>query len=172
MSYYTGYTVKNSKPKPVTALLPLKALTPKIVTPWAIVLVLVSLALVSSAFLFYKYSQAQEKLNQVVTVNNQDNNQDSPKKILEAVAKIMVLPTDQTPTIATVTKVEKLRLTQPFFNAAENGDKLLIFTDKAVLYRPDENKIVAIGPVNQVAEASPEAEVKPTLSLEATRSAR
>lgn len=68
---------------------------------------------------------------------------------VEKVGKLMVLPDDETPTLAAVSDVEQLR-EQPFFAKAVNGDKVLIYTKNrlAILYRPSTNKIVAVGTVN------------------------
>ncbi len=71
------------------------------------------------------------------------------KELLVAVGKLMVLPDNEEPTIATVADLEKLK-DQPFFVNAKLGDKVLIFATakKAVLYRPDENKIIELAPLN------------------------
>ncbi|MDR2336991.1 MAG: hypothetical protein LBE03_02720 [Candidatus Nomurabacteria bacterium] len=63
------------------------------------------------------------------------------------VAKLMELP-DEDATIATVEDAEKLKA-QAFFAKAENGDKVLIFTEnkKAVVYRPSTNIIINSGPI-------------------------
>lgn len=65
------------------------------------------------------------------------------------VEKLLALPSDEKPTVATITDVEKLK-EQVFFKNALNGDKVLIYTKnrKAILYRPTENKIVEVGAVN------------------------
>lgn len=70
------------------------------------------------------------------------------EKTIKAVGNLMVLPKGESPTLATVTDVEKLR-TQDFFKNAQNGDKVLIYQKalKAILYRPSTNKIVDVGPV-------------------------
>lgn len=68
---------------------------------------------------------------------------------LLAVQHLLVLPTDEMPTIATITDLTKVKA-QPFFAHAQVGDKVLVYTaaKKAVLYRPAENKIVELGPVS------------------------
>lgn len=65
------------------------------------------------------------------------------------VGKLLALPTDEKPTVATITDVEKLK-EQVFFKNAMNNDKVLIYTKakKAILYRPSEKKIVEVGAVN------------------------
>lgn len=70
-------------------------------------------------------------------------------QVLEQVAGLMVLPQGETPTIATVTDLEKLR-DQPFFVNAKEGYKVLIYTNarKAILYDPEHHKIVEVAPLN------------------------
>ena len=66
-----------------------------------------------------------------------------------AVSKLMVLPTDETPTMATVSDPEKLK-NQAFFVNAKVGDKVLIYTKarKAILFSPSQNKIIEVSPLN------------------------
>lgn len=65
------------------------------------------------------------------------------------VGKLVEIPANETPTIATVSDATKLSV-QPFFAGAQNGDKFLYFPQakKAVLYRPSTNKIINYGTVN------------------------
>jgi len=65
----------------------------------------------------------------------------------DKVAKLMQLPEEEA-TVATVQDAEKLS-GQEFFKDAQNGDKVLIFTaaKKAIIYRPDSNKIINSGPI-------------------------
>lgn len=69
--------------------------------------------------------------------------------LVAKVSKLMVLPTDETPTVATVTDASKIK-DQPFFADAQNGDKVLIYqkTGEAILFRESENKIIKFGAVN------------------------
>lgn len=64
-----------------------------------------------------------------------------------AVAALIEIP-NETPTLATVSDIDKLK-DQEFFTHAENGDKVLIFKNarKAILYRPFTNKIIEVGPI-------------------------
>lgn len=65
------------------------------------------------------------------------------------VGKLITLPTDETPTVATVTDSSKVK-DQAFFQKAQNGDMVLIYTkaQEAILYRPSSNIIVEVGSVN------------------------
>lgn len=71
------------------------------------------------------------------------------KQVVAQVGKILELPTNEQPTLATVTNATDVRK-QPFFIHAQTGDKLLLYaTNKwAVLYRPSANKIINVGPIN------------------------
>ncbi len=78
------------------------------------------------------------------------------KHAVAAVGRLMLLPTDETPTYGTVADKTKLS-TQTFFKQAENGDEVLIY-EKAqltILYRPSINKIVNVGPVVSGKTGSP-----------------
>ena len=84
------------------------------------------------------------------------------KKEIEELSKtigaFMMLPDGETPTLATVTDKEKLS-GQAFFEKAENGDKVLIYSNsgRAILYRPSTGKIVDVTVVNiDKTEATPE----------------
>ena len=76
--------------------------------------------------------------------------------LVAEVGNLIALPSDEKPTIATVTDVEKVK-DQPFFRNAKNGDKVLIYTNarKAILYRPSEKRIIEVGAVNINQEATP-----------------
>lgn len=65
-----------------------------------------------------------------------------------AVGRLMELPKDETPTVATILDKDKLK-DQPFFKTGENGDKLLVYNIemKAILYRPSTNKIINVAPI-------------------------
>ena len=104
--------------------------------------VLVLLGAIGSAGFFYK------QLNDVKKNPNKVA-QDETNATISAIGKLIVLPTGEQPTLATVTDPEKLK-DQPFFASAKTGDKVLIFTNakKAILYDPVANKIVEVAPIN------------------------
>lgn len=94
-----------------------------------------------SVFLFFK-------------LNNLNNNpqllaEKETQSILNKVGKILILPKDETPMIATVTDLSKLK-GQSFFANAKVGDKVLIYNkyEKAILYNPATNKIIEVAPIN------------------------
>jgi hypothetical protein len=65
------------------------------------------------------------------------------------ISKLMVLPANETPTVATVSDPEALK-DQAFFANAQKGDKVLIYAQakKAILYSTTLNKIIDVAPLN------------------------
>jgi hypothetical protein len=87
--------------------------------------------------------------NQLKGYNNpQVSTKDDVKKTLDQVGKLLVLPSDETPTIATVSDLSQLK-SQPFFANAQVGDKVIIYSNnhKAILWRPSDNKLVEVAPL-------------------------
>ncbi|MBX4211341.1 MAG: hypothetical protein KW806_00880 [Candidatus Yanofskybacteria bacterium] len=109
-----------------------------------VALVLSALLLGSSATAYYFYDQyAQAK------TSPQEVAQKESDGLIAAVSKLMVLPENESPTIATVADPLKL-INQPFFARAKKGDKVLIYTNarKAILFDPIANKILEVAPLN------------------------
>lgn len=79
----------------------------------------------------------------------QEATKEENARIIDQVKKLINVPTDETPTVATVSDSEKLK-NNAFFANAQNGDKVLIYTTtkKAIIFRPGENKIIEVGPIS------------------------
>jgi uncharacterized protein HemX len=108
-----------------------------------LILVLI-VAVAAAAFFYAKYQNSQDKLNHPDTLAKAQTS-----NLVEKVGKHVELPTDEQPTVATVSDVSKLS-NQTFFASAKNGDKVLIYSKAktAVLYRPGEDKVINIAPLN------------------------
>jgi len=105
--------------------------------------IFIVLAIGISSYFYIQYSNTKKLLNKEQTSSKED-----VSKTIQQVGKLIELP-DETPTVATVSDVEKLK-SQAFFSKAQNGDKVLIFTDskKAILYRPSTKKIIEVSALN------------------------
>lgn len=95
---------------------------------------------------FYFYQKYQALKQQAVIGANKD-------EVIELVAKVarhILLPEGEMPTVMSVTDKEKLS-GQAFFIHAKNGDKVLVYTEakKAFLYDPIADKILEVGPVSK-----------------------
>ncbi len=84
------------------------------------------------------------------------------ESVVASISKLIELPQGETPTLATVSDKSKLE-SQAFFKRAENGDKVLIYTNagKAILYRPSTGRVVDMTAVNMTPEKKSE-ETTPT----------
>lgn len=89
-----------------------------------------------------------DKLSQSQQVQ-QTTPEDEAKRLAAEVAVLIDLPSDETPTVATVTDVSKVK-NKPFFAKAQNGDKVLLYakSSKAVLYRPSTKKLIEVSTLN------------------------
>jgi hypothetical protein len=75
--------------------------------------------------------------------------------VVAEVSKLINLPDNIEPVLATVSDAEALKAEQPFFANSENGDKVLLYTQtedaalrKAYLYRPSEKRLLNVAPIN------------------------
>ena len=71
------------------------------------------------------------------------------QKIVSEVSKHIVLPETETPTMAMVSDLSKLK-GQPFFERTELGDIVLIYgtSRRAVLWGPSAQKIIEVSAIN------------------------
>lgn len=76
------------------------------------------------------------------------NSATEAQKIITEVGQLIVLPEGE-PTVATISDITKLE-GQPFFARAQNGFKVLIYSQakKAILYDPFTKRIVEVAPLN------------------------
>ena len=119
-----------------------------------ILLLILGLTILSlGGFLTYKF----KLLEKVGFINKKENEVET---IMKRISEVMILP-DEIPTVATITDKSKFG-NQLFFQKAENGDKLLLFTNSnlAILYRDSIGKIIEISQIS-VAN-SPQIEMVPT----------
>lgn len=106
-------------------------------------LVLIALVLVLAGSTYYFHSKYS-----ALTGGGKLSDKDV-KGLVATVGRLIVLPDNETPTVATVSDPDKLR-SQPFFTNSKKGDKVLIYSGarKAILYRPEERKIIEVAPLN------------------------
>lgn len=100
-------------------------------------------------YFFFQYQHAKSLLkNPTAAV------QEEGKQIVDIIRTVVDVPTDELPTIATVTDVGKL-VEQPFFATARDGDKVLVFgkAHKVILYRPSTKKVINISNLPSQASA-------------------
>ena len=117
----------------------------------SIVVTIVVLGLVVfSGWSFNSYRKAEKEVLRLSTVEGQqeilENELDD---LLDNVRRHLVLPEDEQPTVATISDIEILSEDQPFFEGADNGDKVIVYTQasKAIIYSPQRDVIINVGTV-------------------------
>ncbi len=140
--WYTKMSTKLSK---LTSTLTLVRMSRTI----SILLGVVVVALIGTTYYFYSQYQT-------LKMNPEEASRLEADALIAEVSKLIVLPTDETPTVATVTDPEALK-GQTFFANAKKGDQVLIYAtaQKAVLYDPVAKKVIEVAPVNIGGSDSP-----------------
>jgi len=68
--------------------------------------------------------------------------------ILKDLNKLILITEEEEPTVATIVDVEVLRKDNPeFYKNAQDGDILIIYSKRAIVFRRDKNMIVNVAPV-------------------------
>jgi len=117
------------------------------IKPSILILILaLSVSLLFGIFSLNLYLKTQQKIKLLESQNKataQEIGAQEIRNILDKVTKHLVLPTG-IPQIIRVANIETLKKTQPFFANAQNGNILLVFQNKVVIYDPVSDKIVDI----------------------------
>jgi hypothetical protein len=88
--------------------------------------------------------------------------------LLAKLGKILELPKEE-PIIATVTDVEKLKTEQAFYRNAQNGDKLFVWKDKALIFRAETGKIIDFGIILASKDTEPTPSPSPQPTIQSTQ---
>jgi len=122
----------------------------------AIVVALIGLGVGGYFYYQYTFVKSPEAIQKAA--------QEETKKLVAEIGKVMVLPANETPTLATVSDINQLKK-QPFFKDAKNGDKVLLYVkaQKAIVYDPNGHKIVNVGPINIATQPNQAPQAKITL---------
>jgi hypothetical protein len=117
---------------------------------WIMLILLMGLA-----FGFYQFQKINdanklknEQAQQAKAVVNDDD-------IVRAVSKLMLLPSEK-PSVAVITDVANIKSEQPFFANAQDGDRILVYSDRAVIYSVKNNLVVNTGPISLIKTESDE----------------
>lgn len=151
---YTTSNSYNEKPTLVNFLDLVSNKSYKIIVPVTIfvfVLIVAGIAVVNSR----SQIKAKPVVAGAVAPNPAELARQNALNLISQVSKVILLPTNEDPTIETVADLNLLK-GQAFFNSAKVGDKVLVYlkSGKAYLFRPDENKIIEVGTFESVVSNS------------------
>jgi hypothetical protein len=142
-----------NKPPSLTSQVQTQSVIKGVRTYWVWLIVIISLTFI--LIIGWLYWQSQNELQKTKDqLKNQQkvpadvSPRDENKQLVEKVGKLIILPANEEPDIATVIDLNKLK-DQPFFAKAQVGDKVLIYSQakKAVLYRPSTNEVIELAPL-------------------------
>lgn len=110
-------------------------------------ILIISILIIGVVFLVYGYLDTRNELNKAK--NPQETAKEETKELVAKISQFLELPANESPTVATISDEDRLS-TQPFFKNAQNGDKVLVYTNSemAILYRPSTGKVVQYAPVS------------------------
>lgn len=110
-----------------------------------IVLIIISIVAV---YLYLQYSEAKQEADTLKDPDKYANLlEDESKKVLEKLEKHVLLP-DEDPRMYSILDVDEAKESYgDFFDNAQNGDRLFIYENKAIIYREDADIVINMGPI-------------------------
>ncbi len=106
-----------------------------------LVLIIILASLSTAGYFYWQLDNFKKNPNAVTENEN--------RKLVEDIGRIILLPKDEDPTVATVTDPSKLS-DQVFFANAKVGYKVLVYSlaKKAIMYDPISKRIIEVGPIS------------------------
>ena len=119
-------------------------------TLWIIVGIL-SVLLIGggSGYLVFTRLSEEDVLGQVDDPEYiEDIQQKQVEEILTELESILLINQEEEPTIATIMDVDELKTqNEEFYANAKEGDLLVIYSDRAIIFRRAENRVINVAPV-------------------------
>lgn len=114
---------------------------------YIVLIILIAMAL-SAAYLLIKGVGVTKKsvtTELEVPQEKQEQLQKHVDNVIEKVKKHIVVNEDEAPYVATISNIDMVKAKSPlFYKNAEQGDKVLIWSDMAVVYSERKDKLVAV----------------------------
>jgi hypothetical protein len=113
-----------------------------------IIFFVVVVIIIGGVLVSYKWNNKASLIETAETTENQAVLADKEKQdLLEKINKHILLPAEGNPVIMQIDDAEELKKTQAFFVNSLDGDVLVVYQDKALIYRPSEDVLINVGPV-------------------------
>lgn len=116
---------------------------------YKLVVGVVAIVLVAAGTYFLVLKPQQESAQAAADQAKQAQETEKYNNLVAKIKKTILVP-DESPTIATIanlTEVQKQNAT--FYADAKEGDTVIIFSTKALIYRESEDKIINVAPVTK-----------------------
>lgn len=99
----------------------------------------------------WSFTSYQDLKGQLAKVSSLEGQQEIDRieiaQLLASVSQHIILPRDEEPTVATIQDIDALVEQQEVFRGAENGDKVIVYSDIAIIYSPTKDILIKVVPV-------------------------
>lgn len=117
---------------------------PKLNIKSILVVVVLIAALGAAGYFWNDARQAKQQSPEAVAQKNQEETD----QVVTSLSKIIVIEGEDKPTVARVENPDTLKkANQDFYKNVQIGDYLVLYPQRAIIYRLGENKIVNIAPI-------------------------
>ena len=121
----------------------------------ALIVVLILIASVGASLYFWQEAQDAKSTTPDAIASK---NQEESSQIIGQLSSIILIQTESDPTVARVENPETLKAANPDFYAdVQEGDYLVLYPQRAIIYRAPENKIINIAPIIDASRLNNEA---------------
>jgi LytR cell envelope-related transcriptional attenuator len=108
---------------------------------------LLMLGIVGAGGWYAWQSQSSDDLTRLSAAAGTKVTDDQVQRLIERVSRFMVLPSGENPSVVILRDVASLAEQQSFYRGAKDGDILIVYSSRAIIYDAKENKLVNVGPI-------------------------
>ncbi len=101
---------------------------------------------------------------------NEEQNKEAAKKIVDQLKTRMAIDTTIEPTVAQIIDVKALQKQNSFYNAAKNGDYLIVTTNRAIIFDAQKGVVIDVVPVQIQSQTAPVVSSAPATATTKTSS--
>jgi cell division protein FtsN len=114
------------------------------------ILLIIGIIIASLGLIIYfnKKSNLEKTISTQESILENNDPEELNKQITNKLSQILEVDTKNSPAIAKITDVSKLKATEAdFYKNASEGDYVVIYPDKAIIFSLEENKIINVSPI-------------------------
>ncbi len=117
-----------------------------------LIVALVALFVLAVGSSAYFYKQYRNVKNDPASAIKQKNSQET-ERVLAEVKGVILIESTEAPTIARVEDPDALKKNnEVFYKNVQKGDYLVLYKDRAIIYRESNNQIINVAPIINTAE--------------------
>ncbi len=118
-----------------------------------VVIVLIVVALSASFIIWQNVQDSRDQSPDAVAARNEEES----TKIVTKVSLILFTESEDEPTVARIDDPDVLRQANAeFYKNAEEGDYLILYPQRAIIYREGENIIINVAPIINSSQITPD----------------